>query len=96
VLLALQHDFAVNNFTTGVPLGTIANNGSMDQYFADIEGTGSTSGLISGYLNDYNWDQRLSILSPPYYLSPGTNAWSVAALTVTAGSKSANAPSALP
>ena len=96
VILALQHDFAVNNFTKGVPLGTIANNGSMDQYFADIEGTGSTSGLTSGYLNDYNWDQRLSILSPPYYLSPGTNAWSVAALTVNSGSKSANAPAALP
>ncbi len=96
VVLALQHDFAVNNFTQGVPLGTIANNGSMDQYFADIEGQGSASGLTSGYLNNYNWDQRLSILSPPYYLSPGTNAWSVAALTVNSGSKSANAPAALP
>jgi hypothetical protein len=96
VVLALQHDFAVNNFTTGAPLGTIADNGSMDQYFADIEGQANSQGLTSGYLNDYNWDQRLSIMSPPYYLSPGTNAWAVAALSISAGSKSSYAPGALP
>ncbi len=93
VVLALQHDFAVNNFSSGSPQGTIALNGSMDQYFADIEGTASVSnGLQSGYLNAYNWDQRLAILSPPYFLTPGTPAWAVAALTVK-GSASSHAPS---
>lgn len=93
VVLALQHDFAVNNFTTDSPRGTISLDGSMDQYFADIEGTASAqSGLQSGYLNVYNWDQRLNILSPPYFLTPGTQAWAVASLSVNNGGKSQYAP----
>lgn len=93
VVLALQHDFAVNNYSSDSPRGTIALNGSMDQYFADIEGIASIqNGLQTGYLNAYNWDQRLSILSPPYFLTPGTQAWAVASLSVNSGGKSQYAP----
>lgn len=94
VVLALQHDFAVNNFTSGSNQGTISLNGSMDQYFADIEGTANGQ-TINGYLNDYNWDQRLAILSPPYFLTPGTKAWAVAGLSVKY-TKSPDAPAATP
>jgi hypothetical protein len=96
VMLALQHDFAVDNYQFGANLGTIANDGSMDQYFSDIEGQATGNGTTTGYINNYNWDQRLGILSPPYYLSPGTDAWTVASLSVSSGSKSTYAPTANP
>lgn len=97
VVLALQHDFAVNNYGSDSPRGTIALDGSMDQYFADIEGTASSGGgPQTGYLNAYNWDQRLNIISPPYFLTPGTKAWAVASLSVNTSGKSAFAPAALP
>jgi hypothetical protein len=96
VVLALQHDFTVDNYQYGNSLGTIYDNGSMDQYFADIEGCSGCQGKTTGYINNYDWDQRLAIISPPYYLSPGTNAWSVASLNINAGSKSAYAPAGTP
>jgi hypothetical protein len=68
----------------------------MDQYFSDIEGCSGCQGKTTGYINNYDWDQRLGIISPPYYLTPGTSAWEVAALVITAGSKSSYAPSGNP
>ena len=96
VVLALQHDFTVDNYQYGNSLGTIYNNGSMDQYFADIEGCSGCQGTTTGYVNNYDWDQRLAIISPPYYLSPGTSAWAVASAVINSGSKSAFAPAGNP
>ncbi len=95
VVTALTHDFAVNMYPFGNQNGTITLDGSMDQYFADIEGTAGGGGG-TGYSNVYNWDHRLTIISPPYYLTPGNNAWSVAASVINPGAESQYAPAGSP
>lgn len=85
VLLALDHSFLVNNYDTGNPLGTINLNGTIDQDWRGPVGTFNGSGIASGYAKNYQYDQRLLYLSPPYYLNPGTSQWGFAAFTVAAG-----------
>lgn len=92
VVLALQHDFAVNNAPDGLNAGTIQMNGAMDQYWADMEGVAYSPTDITGYMNDYNWDARLAIISPPYYLTPGTQAWGIGGLAINTAGKSSVAP----
>ena len=80
-ILALSHAFAVPNFNeVNNPVGQIAYYGSMAENFIDVEQQGS-----NGYGVDYNWDQRLAVLSPPHYLTPGTNAWTTQSFSVTVG-----------
>ena len=87
VVLALNHSFIVNNYNTGNGLGTINLNGTIDQDWRGPVGTFSGGGgLATGYAKNYQYDQRLIYLSPPYYLNPGTSQWGFASFTVAAGS----------
>jgi len=80
-ILALTHAFAVPNFNeVNQYIGEIDYYGSMAENFIDVEESGS-----SGYGVNYNWDPRLAVLSPPHYLSPGTNAWATQSFSVTVG-----------
>ena len=39
---------------------------------------GGPSGIsTSGYSKDYDWDSRLQLVTPPYYLNPGVQTWAL-------------------
>ena len=87
VILALNHSFLVNNFTSGSSLGTLNVFGTIDQDWRGPVGTFGSGGTIAtGYAKNYQYDSRLVFLSPPYYLNPGTSQWGLASFTVAAGS----------
>jgi hypothetical protein len=85
VILALNHSFLVNNYTSGNPLGTLNMYGTIDQDWRGPVGTFSGGSVSTGYAKNYVYDPRLVYLSPPYYLNPGTSQWGFAAFTVAAG-----------
>jgi hypothetical protein len=76
-VLALNQSFVVNNYGDNDPPpqaeGTLLVYGSIQQ---DSRGpVGLTDG--NGYLKDYVWDARLGLVSPPFYLTPGTASWNL-------------------
>jgi hypothetical protein len=83
--LALTHSFIVNNYTTGNGLGTLNVFGSIDEDWRGPVGTVSGGSVATGYAKNYQYDQRLIYLSPPYYLNPGTSQWGFASFTDSAG-----------
>ncbi|MGP8059145.1 MAG: hypothetical protein ACLP9C_05880 [Acidimicrobiales bacterium] len=82
-ILALAHSFTVNNeggidsngndWGAGPLLGTLTIYGSIDQNWRGAVGIISTS----GYGKDYDWDSRLQLVTPPYYLNPGVQTWAL-------------------
>ena len=96
VILALKGSFLVNYWDQGSVLGTncpvgssvpncITLNGTIDQAWRGPVGTGSPS-VSTGYAKNYVYDPRLTYLSPPYYLDPGTSQWGFASFTNVSGS----------
>ncbi len=75
-ILALQHSFTVDHYYCGNPLGTLTVNGVIAQRFRGPVGTGGTS-VSTGYLKDYNYDNRLQLRQPPYFLDPVQSAWRI-------------------
>jgi hypothetical protein len=72
-ILSLNHSFIVDNYACGAKLGTITVNGAIAQKFRGPVGTvGST-----GFLKDYNYDDRLRYRSPPFFLDPVSASWGV-------------------
>jgi len=84
VVLALNHSFLVNNFSSGAPLGTITLNGTVSQNWRGPVGQSSGGAISHGYAKNYQYDSRLRYFSPPYYLSPGTASWGIASINVSA------------
>lgn len=82
VILALNHSFLVNDYNLGSPLGTLTINGAIDQDWRGPVGTSNNGTIVTGYAKAYQYDARLHYLSPPYYLSPGTNSWGIASISV--------------
>jgi hypothetical protein len=75
-ILALQHSFTVDHYYCGSPLGTLTVNGVIAQKFRGPVGTGGSS-VSTGYLKDYNYDDRLQLRQPPYFLDPIQSAWRI-------------------
>ena len=75
-ILALQHSFTVDHYYCGNPLGTLTVNGVIAQKFRGPVGTGGSS-ISTGYLKDYNYDDRLQLRQPPYFLDPVQSAWRI-------------------
>jgi hypothetical protein len=75
-ILALQHSFTVDHYYCGAPLGTLTVNGVIAQKFRGPVGTGGTS-VSTGYIKDYNYDDRLQLRQPPYFLDPIQSAWRI-------------------
>ena len=72
-MLAIQHSFIVDHYDCGIQLGDLIINGAIAQKFRGAVGT--TGG--TGYLKAYNYDQRLSYFSPPFFLEPVEASWGV-------------------
>jgi hypothetical protein len=76
-ILALQHSFTVDNYSCGNALGDLTVLGVIAQKFRGPVGTGGSSGVSTGYLKDYNYDDRLRLRQPPHFLDPVQSAWRV-------------------
>ncbi len=74
-LLALNHSITVDNYNCGDRLGDLRISGAMAQVYRGAVGT---SGFRdTGYVKDYDYDDRLRYRSPPYFLTPVDAAWKV-------------------
>lgn len=72
-ILAIDHSFIVDHYDCGSSLGELEVNGAIAQKFRGAVGT--TGG--TGYLKDYNYDDRLRYLEPPHFFDPVEAAWHV-------------------
>jgi hypothetical protein len=86
-ILALKHSFIVDNYDCGDPIGTaptykLTVNGAIAQLFRGTVGTGGGGGISTGYLKDYNYDDRLAVLQPPYLFDLSSSAWRVVRETI--------------
>jgi hypothetical protein len=72
-ILSLNHSFIVDNYACGASLGTLTVFGAIAQRFRGPVGTSAGT----GYIKDYNYDDRLKYRSPPYFLEPVSAAWHV-------------------
>ncbi len=82
-ILALNQQFFVANWGDGNFLDSINVNGTISEDWRGPVGVGGSGG--SGYLKNYNYDQRLEWLSPPDYLNPGTSAWTLGTISAVTG-----------
>jgi hypothetical protein len=84
-ILAINHSFIVDHYDCGEPLGELEINGAISQKFRGPVGTfnsGGGGGSSTGYTKNYNYDDRLRYLSPPYFLDPVQSAWRVQRETI--------------
>jgi hypothetical protein len=72
-ILAIDHSFIVDHYNCGSSLGTLQVNGAIAQKFRGAVGT--TGG--TGYIKDYNYDDRLRYQEPPHFFDPVQSAWHV-------------------
>jgi len=70
-VLALQHSFIVDHYYCGGSLGTLTVFGVIAQRFRGPVGTSGGT----GYIKNYQYDDRLSLRQPPYFLDPVQSAW---------------------
>jgi hypothetical protein len=80
-ILSLQHSFILDNHDCGNPLGKLTIQGVIAQKYRGTVSTHSSGVIQSGYLKDYNYDDRLRYRSPPYFLNPVDAAWRVVKVT---------------
>jgi type II secretory pathway pseudopilin PulG len=76
-LLATTGSFITDNWDCGNPLGTLTVKGAITQYWRGAVGTGSAASPASGYLKDYQYDDRLKYREPPQFLDPVTSSWNL-------------------
>ena len=81
-IMAIQHSFIVDHYDCGRNLGTLKVVGAISQKYRGPVGTFSQDGGETGYNKDYNYDDRLRYLSPPYFLDPVQAAWRVQRETI--------------
>ena len=85
-IMAIQHSFIVDHYNCGRDLGTLKIIGAISQKFRGPVGTFSSSGGGTGYDKDYNYDDRLRYLSPPFFLDPVQASWRIQRMTADFGS----------
>jgi Tfp pilus assembly protein PilX len=73
-ILSLQHSFIVDNYNCGSPRGTLTVRGAIAQSFRGPVGTGGSS-ISTGYVKNYNYDDRFKVANPPYFLDPVQSSW---------------------
>ena len=78
-ILAVNHSFMVDNYACGAQMQNLNIYGAIAQLYRGIVGTGSGGGG-TGYLKNYNYDDRLAYSEPPYFLNPTSTAWYVVRL----------------
>jgi hypothetical protein len=69
-ILAIQKSFTVDKYWCGDRIGTLSVDGAIAQKFRGPVGRGD-----SGYIKDYEYDDRLRFRSPPRFLDPVQASW---------------------
>lgn len=72
-ILAIRHSFIVDHYDCGSSLGKLTVNGAISQKFRGPVGT--TGG--TGYIKNYNYDDRLRYMEPPRFLDPVKPSWHI-------------------
>lgn len=72
-LLAIKHSFIVDNYDCGAKLGTLNVTGAIAQKYRGAVGTTGSSG--TGYLKNYEYDERLKTEEPPSFIEPIKSDW---------------------
>jgi len=72
-ILAIDHSFIVDHYDCGSELGTLTVKGAISQKFRGTVGT--TGG--TGYIKNYEYDDRLRYMEPPNFLDPVEPAWHI-------------------
>lgn len=80
-LLAMDHSFIHDNWYCGNPTGTLNVDGAIAQRYRGPVGTGGSTGINSGYLKNYTYNDRLRFREPPYFIDPVQSSWRVARQT---------------
>lgn len=69
-ILSLRNSFTVDRWWCGSNLGSLTVKGAIAQKYRGTVGRGS-----SGYVKDYQYDDRLKFRSPPRFLDPVQAGW---------------------
>lgn len=77
-ILAINHSFIVDNYDCGNSLGTLHVHGAISQKYRGAVGT--TGG--TGYIKDYEYDDRLHTITPPSFIEPVQSDWVIGRETV--------------
>jgi hypothetical protein len=72
-ILSTKHSWIVDNYKCGKKLGELNVWGSIAQFWRGPVGTSGGEG--TGYIKDYNYDERLATQQPPNFLSPSSTSW---------------------
>jgi hypothetical protein len=72
-ILAVNQSFIADNWYCGSALGNLTVNGAIGQYWRGA--VGQSGGGNSGYIKDYNYDDRLKYAEPPNFLDPVQASW---------------------
>ena len=72
-ILSTKHSWIVDNYACGASLGKLTVWGSIAQFWRGPVGTSGNSG--TGYIKNYNYDERLANQQPPSFLSPSSTSW---------------------
>ena len=72
-LLALNDSFTVDRYFCGGSLGTLTIRGAIAQSFRGPVGTSGGT----GYIKNYNYDDRLRFRTPPKFLDPVKASWRI-------------------
>jgi type II secretory pathway pseudopilin PulG len=73
-LLAINHSIIVDNYNCGASLGNLNVKGALAQNFRGAVGTGG-GGSNTGYLKNYEYDERLKTTEPPSFIAPLKADW---------------------
>ncbi len=73
-ILSLAHSFMVDNYNRASSEGTLTVNGAIAQSYRGVVGTGNGN---TGYIKNYNYDDRLKIREPPNFLDPIKTSWRI-------------------
>jgi len=73
-IMSVQHSFIVDNYNCGSPRGTLTVKGAIAQSFRGPVGTGGAS-IATGYVKNYNYDDRFRVANPPFFLDPVQSSW---------------------
>jgi Tfp pilus assembly protein PilX len=80
-IIAVQHSFIVDNYDCGQAsvLKKLHITGAVAQNFRGTVGTsnGSTGAAVTGYLKDYNYDDRFAVAQPPYLFDIASSSWTI-------------------
>jgi Tfp pilus assembly protein PilX len=77
-ILAISHSFVVDHYDCGAALGKLTVNGAIAQMYRGAVGTIGSS----GYIKDYNYDDRLRFMQPPSFTAPKQSDWVIGRETI--------------